>query len=242
MLKEIARTFRNVGQYLSLVGASNEVAEPKLVSHSKWLKYLEERYNRGGMRVLEVGSRAVTGAVFRPHFTNAKYIGFDIYEGPNVDVVGDAHKMSDYFDEGEKFDLIFSSAVFEHLHMPWIVVQEIQKLLKVGGCVFVETHFSFSSHERPSNFFQFSDLGLRALFNDALGFEWIDGGMSNPMRGYFSLRADKYLRYVPIKELYCHSAILCKKVREVTGFDWNNCAITDLVEGAQYPLVRDERK
>jgi hypothetical protein len=34
----------------------------------------------------------------------------------------------------------------------------------VGGVLFVETHFSFSSHERPWHFFQFSDMALRVLF------------------------------------------------------------------------------
>ena len=72
--------------------------------------------------------------------------------GPNVDIVGDAHRLSSYFDEAEPFDLIYSSAVFEHLAMPWVVAGEIAKLLKVGGCVFVETHFSFTSHERSWHF------------------------------------------------------------------------------------------
>ena len=61
------------------------------------------------------------------HSPAASYVGFDFYPGENVDVVGDAHKLSSYFGHDEKFDLIFSSAVFEHLHMPWIVAQEIQK-------------------------------------------------------------------------------------------------------------------
>ena len=54
--------------------------------------------------------------------------------------------------------------------MPWIVAAEIAKVTKVGGIVFVETHFSFSSHDRPWHFFQFSDMALRVLFSSALGF------------------------------------------------------------------------
>jgi hypothetical protein len=71
--------------------------------------------------------------------------------------------------------------------MPWIVATEIAKLLKVGGVVFVETHFSFSSHERPWHFFQFSDMALKTLFSSALGFECIEAGMSNPLVGRFSI-------------------------------------------------------
>ena len=102
--------------------------------------------------------------------------------------------LSSYFNGVEKFDIIYSSACFEHFAMPWVVSTEIAKLLKVGGIVFIETHFSFSSHERPWHFFQFSDMALKVLFSEALGFECIEAGMSNPMIGRFSSLADDYLK------------------------------------------------
>lgn len=112
------------------------------------------------MPVLEIGSREVTSrSDARKHFSEAEFVGFDNYPGANVDVVGDAHKLSSDFKQDEKFDIIYSSACFEHFAMPWVVALEIEKLLKVGGVVFVETHFSFSSHERAWNFFQFNDMG-----------------------------------------------------------------------------------
>ena len=163
---------------------TNGVQPPKEVPHSRWSDYLSTNFNKNGLRVLGLGSRNVTGANWRSKFSEASYTGFDFYPGENVDVVGDAHKLSSYFREGEKFDLIFSSAVFEHLYMPWVVAGEIQKLLKVGGYCFIETHFSYSAHERPWNFFQFSDMGLRALFNESLGFDLVDSGMSNPISAY----------------------------------------------------------
>jgi SAM-dependent methyltransferase len=240
-LKIMKNTWLNARIYISSGSTVNEVPEPRIVSHSKWTTYLEREFNKEGMSVLEIGARVVTGSCFRPYFLKAKYIGFDFYPDQNVDVVGDAHKLATYFHEDEKFDLIFSTAVFEHLHMPWVVAQEIHKLLKVGGFVFVETVFSFSSHERPWNFFQFSDVGLRALFNKAMGFELIDSGMSNPMGGYFGGKADAYLRYLPIGELYCHSGILCKKIREVCNFEWIDCDINDIVDSSRYPPPVDEK-
>lgn len=98
----------------------SKIPEPVNVAHSNWPEYLSENFNKPGMRVLEVGSRNVTGANFPDKFDNAEYVGFDFHSGENVDVVGDAHKLSSYFAPGEQFDLIFSSAVFEHLHMPWV--------------------------------------------------------------------------------------------------------------------------
>jgi len=219
-----------------------KVHSPKLYRDGAWIDYLSDNFNKKGKRILEIGSRNVTGANFRGKFNKAEYIGFDFQEGENVDIVGDVHCLSDYFLDTEKFDLIYSSAVFEHLHMPWVAAEQIQKRLKVNGYAFVETHFSFSSHERPWHFFQFSDFGLRALFNEGLGFDLIDSGMSNPMTGFFSHKANKKLRYKKVKELYCHSSILCKKREEVVFFDWNKVHIDKIVEGKRYPIPKDKKK
>lgn len=188
------------------------------------------------MRILEIGSREVTApSDARKQFFRAEYVGFDYYPGRNVDVVGDAHKLSSYFKPDERFDIIYSSACFEHFAMPWVVALEVAKLLPVGGLVFVETHFSLSSHERPWNFFQFSDMALRALFSGELGFECIEAGMCNPMVGRFSSLADKNMRYLPINGLYCHSEYLGRKVREVENFDWNCVDIGDIAGKTKYP-------
>ena len=179
---------------------ASDVPMSSMVSHQKWQKYLYEIGNKPGMRVLEIGSREVTGSSNdRKEFAKAKYVGFDYYPGENVDVVGDAHKLSSYFEDEEQFDIVYSSACFEHFAMPWVVAVEISKVLKVGGIVFVETHFSFSSHERPWHFFQFSDMALKVLFSESLGFECVEAGMSNPIVGRFSSLADTYLKNKLIK-------------------------------------------
>lgn len=215
---------------------ASDVPTPANVSHANWRPYLYELANKQGMRILEVGSREVTGkSVDRDMFDKATYIGFDYYAGENVDVVGDVHQLSSYFDEDEKFDLIYTSACFEHFAMPWIVAEEISKLLKVDGYIFVETHFSFSSHERPWHFFQFSDMALKVLFNKNLGFECLDTGMSNPIVGRFSKFADSYLRYRPISGLYCHVEFLGQKVKESNDFDWRALDLDDAVDQSKYP-------
>jgi len=213
-----------------------DVPMSRLVSHQKWQKHLYEIGNKPGMRVLEIGSREVTGASnARKEFSKAEYVGFDYYTGDNVNVVGDAHKLSSYFEDGEQFDIVYSAACFEHFAMPWIVATEIAKVLKVGGFVFVETHFSFSSHERPWHFFQFSDMALKVLFSEALGFECVEAGMSNPIVGRFSSIADTYLKNKPVGGLYCHSEYFGKKVRDVKNFDWEQIVLASVVGETKYP-------
>jgi len=211
------------------------IAPPASVGHTKWANYLSLEFNKPGIKILEIGSRVVTGANFRGLFDKAEYTGFDIYPGENVDVSGDAHMLSKYF-QNEEFDLVFSTAVFEHLAMPWIVAEEISKILKVGGKVFIETHFSFSSHERPWNFFQFSDMGLKVLFNPSLGFRVIETGMSNPIKGWYASQAADYLRYREVGELYCHSEILCEKDRKFLGVNRREIDIDILTGSTNYPI------
>lgn len=212
-----------------------DVPNSKMVAHGKYMQYLTEIGNHEGMKILEVGSRQVTGqSDARERFSKAQYVGFDYYDGPNVDVVGDAHKLSQYFGD-EKFDIIYSSAVFEHFAMPWVAAEEMAKLLKVGGIIFAETHFSHSSHERPWHFFQFSDMALRVLFSPAMGFECIEAGVSNPIVGRFSAYATDYLKYQRVTGLYCHSEFLGRKVREVENFDWRALNLDELVGETKYP-------
>lgn len=218
-----------------------DVKQPENVNHSNWQKYLYEKGNKPGMRILEIGSREVTGkSDAREGFNKAEYVGFDYYPGNNVDIVGDVHKLSSYFSEDEKFDIVYSSACFEHFAMPWVVVLEIAKVMKVGGLVFIETHFSFSSHERPWHFFQFSDLGLRVLFSEALGFECIESGMSNPIVGRFSSFSDDYLKNKPVPFMYCHSEYLGRKIKEVEDFNWGKLDLTDILGQTTYPEPQHE--
>lgn len=119
--------------------------------------------------------------------------------------------------------------------MPWIAANEIIKLLKLGGYVFVETHYSYASHERPWHFFQFSEQALKVLFSEAHGIECIEAGVSNPLIARFSKSACDYLRGTYIPSMYCHSEFLGKKICEVNDFSFDNIDLDKLVNGSSYP-------
>lgn len=211
------------------------VATDMDIHHDNWAGTLKALCDKEGMDVLEIGSRVVTGNCFRNLFEKASYVGFDYYMGENVDVVGDAHRLSSYFDK--KFDLIFSSAVFEHLAMPWQAALEIVKLLKPGGYIFIETHYSFSSHERPWHFFQFSENALDVLFPAKFGMECIKKGCANLLEGRFSAESSKYLQGRMVEGLYCHSEYLGKKVADICDSElrWDRVALEDVVGSTKYP-------
>ena len=118
-------------------------------------------------RVLELGAR---GSRPDPGLSGlAEYVGLDVLPGRNVDVVGDAHRLSSLV-EG-RFDAVYSISTFEHLAMPWVVVLECNRVLRDGGLFFSATHHTWPPHELPWDFWRFSRGAFGAFLNPATGFE-----------------------------------------------------------------------
>jgi hypothetical protein len=158
-------------------------------------EFLAEMNGRAGKRarVLEVGSRAVSGVTVRERFAaGVEYVGMDVHAGPNVDVTGDAHVLGELF-APESFDGVFSLSVFEHLLMPWVVVLETNKILKVGGLTMIATHPTWPPHELPWDFWRFQENAFWALFNQATGFEIVAVVSRTPARIFPMQRASRLL-------------------------------------------------
>lgn len=80
-------------------------------------------------KVLDIGSLDINGNN-RHLFTECEYVGLDIAEGNNVDVVSLAHE---YSEPNESFDVIISNDCFEHDMFYEKTFQNIVRLLKSGG-------------------------------------------------------------------------------------------------------------
>ena len=217
---------------------------PEFATHGNIWPWLGVNASKKGLKVLEIGSRSVVSdSLWKKFIPNCEYTGFDVCYGKNVDVVGDIHRLSEYFPENH-FDFIISFAVFEHLAMPWIAAEEIHKVLKIGGYVVIETHFSYSEHELPWHYFQFNSNALEVLFCKELGFQLIDSGLCNPIIGKFTDEASEYLRGVEVKDLYCHSSIVAKKNKDFSingqnyNFSWRD-AYKRISKETSYPLASD---
>jgi hypothetical protein len=223
----------------SCLQTNPQTKRPRIATHTNIWPWLASFANRKELRVLEIGSRAViSDSLWKEHIPDCTYTGFDTAEGRNVNVVGDAHRLSDYFPP-RSFDLVFSLAVFEHLAMPWIVAEEISKVLDINGIACIETHFSFSEHELPWHFFQFNANALEILFCEELGFETIDSGLDTPIVGRFAKSAPDYLRGQLVTDLWCHSSIIAKKtahrLQPGESLDWREVA-RRVASNSAYPL------
>jgi SAM-dependent methyltransferase len=142
--------------------------------HTIFRSFIEETDRRPAGRILELGSRARSGNIYKGLFRSySEFVGLDIIDGENVDVVGDIHHLSRYFDK-DWFDFVYSISTFEHLAMPWKAVLEINKVMATGGWLYIATHPTWPPHERPWDFWRFSEEGFRVLLNSVTGFEIVE--------------------------------------------------------------------
>lgn len=201
-----------------------------------------DRVNREHLHVLEVGSRVVApDSVSKRGLFNgaASYTGFDYYPDANTDVVGDAHRLGDFF-SGRKFDAVFSYSVLEHLAMPWVFALEVNRVLNTGGWTFHHTHFAWPQHEQPWDFWRFTDEALKVLFSRPTGFEVAEAGMFEPLHMYLD-HAPEGMETFPEFPAYGGSVVLARKVAE-PGVDrgvWD-VGVDDVCGGA-YPPPGEKR-
>jgi len=199
------------------------------------------RVNDEHLHVLEIGSRVLPpkNHGMKEKFPEAgSYTGFDYYTDSNTDIVGDAHRLSSYFN-GKKFDAVFSIAVFEHIAMPWVVAMEINKILKIGGITYNQVPFAWPAHELPWDFWRCSDEGLKVLFSPSMGFDTIKAGMYAPLRMHFDTPITGRERFPEFPCFGC-SAILSKKTKELDQekFRWEVAPKEVLGEESHYPELK----
>ncbi|MBW1820036.1 MAG: methyltransferase domain-containing protein [Deltaproteobacteria bacterium] len=178
-------------------------------------RFFESARNTRGT-VVELGARSVAPgrSGLRDRFKNAEqFIGVDLYEDANVDVVADAHYLSRHIPI-ESVDILFSLSVIEHLQCPWLAAAEINRVLRVGGEVFINAPHSWPVHEAPNDFWRFSDEGLKVLFGSSLGFEVLESGLEDEMRMYPENRGGP-LAGVPLNPGYCRAFMHARKVKGV---------------------------
>lgn len=122
-----------------------------------------------GLSVCDIGSCDVNGS-FKPLFGRHKYLGLDIVDGPNVDVVSE--DLYKYPFENETFDVIVSGSTVEHVKdiFKWIV--ELKRILKKNGliCIIAPSVFRMN-HPHPVDCWRIYPDGMRFLLEEIAGLE-----------------------------------------------------------------------
>lgn len=138
-----------------------------------------------------------------------RLVQLEIAAYPFTDVVSRTERLP--FLDGS-FDLVVSLSAFEHIPHPWIAAREVQRVLKDGGHVHVETAFLQPLHDYPSHYFNMSDQGLKEIFPE------IDITLLKPLQNqlpWFSLRwiVDSLLRGVPADK---HDAVASMSLEQIS--------------------------
>lgn len=94
-------------------------------------------------KVLDIGSLDINGSN-RSLFENCDYVGIDVGEGKNVDVVSVGHL---YNGPDNEYDTIISTEVFEHDMFYPQTIQNVMRMLKPGGLFL----FTCASPGRPEH-------------------------------------------------------------------------------------------
>jgi GT2 family glycosyltransferase/SAM-dependent methyltransferase len=98
-----------------------------------------------------------------------------------TDVVGDAHRLPFPADH---FDLVVAMNSFEHYRDPGRVVEQLERVLKPGGLVFVRTAFLQPLHEAPDHYFNATKHGVERWFHR---FETVDLHVSDNFHPGYAL-------------------------------------------------------
>jgi SAM-dependent methyltransferase len=112
--------------------------------------------------ILNLGSgNEKTSAVQRDK-GRRRIINLDIFPHGEAHIVADGHYLP-FVDQ--VFDGVYMFAVLEHVSNPFVIAQEVARVLKPGGFVLAAAPFIHPRHSSPSDYFRFTDDGLRQLFS-----------------------------------------------------------------------------
>jgi len=127
---------------------------PNLLAKSDTIESAAARHEALAGRVLNIGSKNVR--------LGAQCTNLDIVLGREVDVVGDAHKLSEYF-AGESFDTIVLSAVLQYCAEPRRVIEQAWQVLRPHGLLLVDAPFLQPYCPDGPDLWRFTAVGLRRL-------------------------------------------------------------------------------
>jgi len=130
--------------------------------------------NAKNLTIVDVGAQDVNGSLRSVAPPNNKYIGVDFVKAKGVDVV-----ITDPYSlpfEDESADVVVSSSCFEHSEFFWLLFNEILRILKPTGLLYINVPSNGYFHRAPVDCWRFypdsgvalQNWGKRSGYNCAL--------------------------------------------------------------------------
>jgi SAM-dependent methyltransferase len=139
------------------------------MGNANQLIYLKHWLPRADGPILEVGSKDYgSTASFRDFYASSEYVGLDMEEGKGVDVVVDLTRSIGPLRENH-FGLAICCSVLEHVEKPWLFAQNLTRVVRPGGQLYMSVPWVWRYHAYPDDYFRFSHRGVKSLFDE---FTW----------------------------------------------------------------------
>ena len=123
---------------------------------NKYLKYTKQ------LNIFDIGAYDVNGSqkpILNPYAHS--YTGVDLNEGPNVDLVLDnPYKIPI---KSNSADVVVSGQAFEHIEFFWLTWQEIVRITKPLGLIFIIVPSAGPEHKYPVDCWRFYPDSMAAL-------------------------------------------------------------------------------
>lgn len=105
--------------------------------------------------ILDVGSG--------PERLGKEFINVDVFPFPEVDIVANAENLPF---RDNSIDAVVSESLIEHVPDAYKVAQEITRIIKPGGYIYISAPFIHPYHASPDDFNRWTISGLKHLFPD----------------------------------------------------------------------------
>lgn len=164
----------------------------------------------------------------------------DIFAGPNIDYVGRAEEIP--LPDGS-VDLVITQEVLEHVADPFKAIQEIGRVLKPGGTLYVQLPFVIGYHPGPTDFWRFTREGIVRLVQSA-GLECREVGVAvGASTGFYRVAVEYFAvllsalvppLYMPLKALFALVLYPIKWLDTLTALSRQ----TDRIAGGYFIVAR----
>ena len=103
--------------------------------------------------------------------------------------------------DNDSYDVVINTQVLEHVEYPQKVVNELYRILKPGGKLFLTAPQGWGVHGAPYHFFNFTKFGLESLFKNA-GFKIVFIKPRGGMFWYLGRRIKTIPSYIFTQHMY----------------------------------------
>ncbi|MBN1292902.1 MAG: class I SAM-dependent methyltransferase [Candidatus Latescibacteria bacterium] len=159
-----------IGRFDSVTNRENKISDIDLNHYaiirnnvSKFLRICGGKYDKEGL-LLDIAPQNHEGS--KPYFTKSKIYTLDINPEAKADFTVDICATNEKLIPDNHFDFVVCTEVLEHTINPFSALNEIFRILKQGGLVFISVPFNFRIHGPLPDCWRFTVHGLKVLLKD----------------------------------------------------------------------------